>query len=91
MTGGCWNAQEAQLHINSLEMMAAFFAIKAFVKERQQISILHVLLTDSMSVVAHINKMGGTKSLLLTSRTCGHGVFKDKSQSQLSTYQVWTM
>ena len=66
MTGGCWNAQEAQLHINSLEMMAAFFAIKAFAKECQQITIL--LLTDNISVVAHINKMGGTKSQLLTSQ-----------------------
>ena len=66
MTGGCWNAQEAQLHINSLEMMAAFFAIKAFAKECQQISIL--LLTDNISVVAHINRMGGTKSLQLTSQ-----------------------
>ena len=54
MTGGCWNAQEAQLHINTLKMMAAFFAIKAFAKEDQQISIL--LLTDNISVVAHINK-----------------------------------
>lgn len=66
MTGGCWNAQEAQLHINSLEMMAAFFAIKAFAKECQQITIL--LLTDNISVVAHINTMGGTKSQLLTSQ-----------------------
>ena len=66
MTGGCWNAQEAQLHINSLEMMAAFFAIKAFAKECQQVSIL--LLTDNISVVAHINKMGGTKSVQLTSQ-----------------------
>ena len=63
MTSGCWNAQKAQLHINSLEMMAAFFAIKAFAKE---ISIL--LLTDNILVVAHINRMGGTKSLRLTSQ-----------------------
>ena len=66
MTGGCWNAQEAQLHINSLKMMAAFFAIKAFAKECQQTSIL--LLTDNISVVAHINRMEGTKSLRLTSQ-----------------------
>ena len=66
MTGGCWNTQEAELHINSLEMMAAFFAIKAFAKNCRQISIL--LLTDNISVVAHVNKMGGTKSTLLTSQ-----------------------
>ena len=54
--------QEAKLHINSLEMLAAFYAIKAFVKEKQQVSIL--LLTDNMSVVAHANRMGGTRSPL---------------------------
>ena len=66
MTGGCWNTQKAEFHINSLEMMAAFFAIKAFAKDCRQISIL--LLTDNISVVAHVNKMGGTKSTLLTSQ-----------------------
>ena len=66
LTGGCWSVQEAKLHINSLEMLAAFYAIKAFVKEKQQVSIL--LLTDNMSVVAHVNRMGGTRSPLLVSQ-----------------------
>ena len=52
MTGGCWNTQEAELHINSLEMMAAFFAIKAFAKDCCQTSI-----KDNISVVAHVNKI----------------------------------
>ena len=52
LTGGCWSAREAELHTNALEMLAA---IKAFVKNRQGVSIL--LLTDNMSVVAHVNRM----------------------------------
>ena len=64
MTGGCWSQQERMLHINVLEMTAAFFAIKAFGKHRQGLSLL--LLTDNVSVVAHINYMGGTRSPLLT-------------------------
>ena len=52
------------LHINVLEMTAAFFVIKEFAKHRQGLSIL--LLTDNVSVIAHINHMGGTRSPLLT-------------------------
>ena len=37
MTGGC---AETSLHINSLEMLAAFFVIKAFARDRQGIAIL---------------------------------------------------
>ena len=60
MTGGCWSKEEADLHINVLEMMAAFFAIQAFTKQLQGVRIL--LRTDNISVVAHVNHMGGTRS-----------------------------
>ena len=60
MTGGCWSREEANLHINVLEMMAAFFAIQAFTKHLQGVRIL--LRTDNTSVVANINHMGGTRS-----------------------------
>ena len=66
LTGGCWNAQEAELHINSLEMLAAFYAIKAFIKNCQGISVL--LRMDNMSVVTYVNRMGGTRSPLLTAQ-----------------------
>ena len=61
LTGGCWNAQEAELHINSLEMLAAFYAIKAFIKDSQGISVL--LHMDNMSVVTYVNRMGGGQGL----------------------------
>ena len=57
ITGGCWNAQKAQLHMNSLKTMASFLAIKAFTKECQQVSIL--LFTDNISVVAHNYQQNG--------------------------------
>ena len=66
MTGGCWSQSERAQHINLLEMQAAFFAIKAFAKNRQGISIL--IRSDNQSVVAHINKMGGTRSPRLTAQ-----------------------
>ena len=44
-TGGCWSGQEVSLHINVLEMMAALFAIKAFAKNLQGLSILHLRTT----------------------------------------------
>ena len=42
-------------------MLAAFYAIKAFIKDRQGISVL--LRTDNMSVVTYVNRMGGGQSL----------------------------
>ena len=56
-TGGCWSSEEQKLHINVLEMLAVFFALKAFLKAREGVSVL--ILSVNMSVVAHINKMGG--------------------------------
>ena len=66
MTGGCWSMTEKAHHINSLEMLAAFFAIKAFARSYQGISVL--IRSDNQTVVAHINKMGGTKSPLITAQ-----------------------
>ena len=47
-------------------MLAVFFALKAFLKARERVSVL--ILSD-MSVVAHINKMGGTRSQRLVEVT----------------------
>ena len=46
---GCWNAQEAKFF---LEMRAAFYVIKTFIKEYQGIS---VLLRTDMSVVTYVH------------------------------------
>ena len=61
-TGGRWNIQEALHHINYLELLAAFFALKSFCRS---FSDLHVkLLVDNTTAVAYINHMGGVRSIL---------------------------
>ena len=62
-----WSSEEQNLHINFLEMLAIFFALKAFLKAREGVSVL--ILSDNMSVVAHVNKMGGTRSQRLVEVT----------------------
>ena len=62
-TVGCWSQTEATLHIKALELMAATFGVQAFCKDKQVKSVL--LKTDNSTVVAYINKIGGTKSRIL--------------------------
>ena len=59
-TGGAWSIQEQAMHINSLELLAATLAVKAFQKEASGISVL--LQLDNATAVAYINNMGGTVS-----------------------------
>ena len=56
-TRGHWSVQEKKLHINSLELLAGTFAIKAFVKHQSNIQVL--LRMDNRSAVAYVNRMGG--------------------------------
>ncbi|XP_056380443.1 uncharacterized protein LOC130275879 [Hyla sarda] len=62
-TGGKWSPEETMLHINCLELLAGFFALKSFAKTRSNCCIL--LRMDNISAVQYINKLGGTKSLPL--------------------------
>ena len=66
---GVWSAQEKLLHINLLEMKALFLALQAF---QGDVAGHHVTaMCDNSTVVAYINKQGGTVSrplCLLTSR-----------------------
>ena len=60
---GTWNPRLAQAHINILELWAVFFALKHFLCFLQG---RHVLVkTDNTTVVAYINRQGGTRSLKL--------------------------
>lgn len=59
-TGGRWNFFESGNHINYLELLGAFFALKCFLKDSKD---LHVqILMDNMTGIAYINNMGGCKS-----------------------------
>ena len=59
-TGGPWSAKESKMHINCLELLAATFAVKTFVKKLTQVSVL--LRIDNTTAVAYINNMEGKVS-----------------------------
>ena len=59
-TKGSWSAQERLLHINVLELKAAFLAIQSFLKHKSNISIK--LRLDNTTAVAYVNNKGGTRS-----------------------------
>ena len=59
-TGGRWTAIEATNHINFLELLAAFFALKAFCSKMHDVHVQ--LQIDNTTAVSYINNMGGSKS-----------------------------
>ncbi|KAL6467752.1 hypothetical protein MHYP_G00234290 [Metynnis hypsauchen] len=60
---GVWPPQLSQAHINYLELLAVFLAVKHF---RKFLQGQHVLIkSDNSTVVAYINRQGGTRSLRL--------------------------
>ena len=65
--GGCWSPEERAYHINVLELLAVYYALKAFIKSNHFHPQLVMILSDNTSAVSHINKMGGTRSQQLVS------------------------
>ena len=63
-TGGMWSREERRLHINLLELKAAFLALQVFAAQRNNIHIL--LRIDNTTAIAYINKRGGTHSQQLS-------------------------
>ena len=57
---GLWNQVESRLHINILELKTVFLALKSF--ENQLLNQNLLISTDNSSVVAYLNKQGGTHS-----------------------------
>lgn len=51
---GHWNLNDLNLHINSLELMAAFFGLKCFASDKQGSNIL--LRIDNMTAITYINR-----------------------------------
>ncbi|XP_064461987.1 uncharacterized protein LOC135372255 [Ornithodoros turicata] len=60
VVGQQWTSDQARLHINELELVAALLGLKALVKAPPQGRIL--LQLDNRTVVAAINRMGSTRS-----------------------------
>ena len=59
-TQGLWSPQEKGLHINVLELKAVFLSLRHFKDQCQDQTVL--VATDNSTVVAYINKQGGTHS-----------------------------
>jgi ribonuclease HI len=64
---GKWKPHQQKLHINLLELMAVWNALKAFRHKLK--SRLVLVQTDNTSVLHYINNSGGTKSILLCQMT----------------------
>lgn len=64
---GQWSESESRLHINQLELLAAFFALKIFAKNYYNCQIL--MRVDNTTAVAYINRMGGIQYPHLTQVT----------------------
>lgn len=63
-TGGPWSPEEKCYHINCMEILAAFLAIKTFMKNMTDTTVL--IMIDNTTAVAYINNLGGTVSPLAT-------------------------
>ena len=63
-TGGPWTKADKGKHINELEVMAAFFALKSFASLSRKIAIR--IFIDNTTAICYINKGGGTRSSNLT-------------------------
>ena len=48
------------MHINCLELLGAFLAVKTFAKDRENLSIR--LRMDNTTAISYVNRMGGTHS-----------------------------
>ena len=58
--GGRWSETETQYHINVLELLAVFYALKSFCKNK---SNMHIgLRIDNTCAIAHIQNKGGIRS-----------------------------
>lgn len=58
-THGWWNPQERELHINLLELRAAFYGLRCFAQEFSNCNIL--LRIDNTTAISYINRMGGVQ------------------------------
>ena len=55
---GKWSEEEAVLHINILELLAVLFAFQSLFRSTYSCAVL--VKSDDSTVVAYINKQGGT-------------------------------
>lgn len=54
---GAWSAKERELHINYLELLAAFLGLKSLANN--EVNCLILLRIDNTTAISYINRMGG--------------------------------
>ena len=59
-SNGFWSLEELDLHINALELLAVFYALKCFCSEHRDCHIR--VEVDNTTAVHYIENMGGVKS-----------------------------
>ncbi len=85
-TGGQWTPNEACFHINYLELLAAYFALKCFSKS---IANQHVkILIDNTTAVGVINNMGTCHSDPCNSIACKIWAFCEKNNVWLTAAHI---
>ena len=85
-TGGQWNPSEACHHIKYLELLAAYFALKSFIKS---IVNKHVkILIDNTTAVGVINNMGTCHSDPCNSIACKIWVFCEENNVWLTAAHI---
>jgi hypothetical protein len=62
---GRWSVTEGRFHINYLELLAIFLAIKHFCISRSGVAVL--IMTDNTTAMSYVNEMGGMRSKNLNS------------------------
>lgn len=56
---GTWQECEVIFHINYLELLAVFFGLKCFAREKSNCNIL--LRVDNTTAISYVNRMGGVQ------------------------------
>ena len=74
---GIWSQDQAQLHINVLELQAIWLGLKAFSQRVENAKV--ALMSDNTSAVAYMRNQGGTKSLLMSDLATDICIWSEKT------------
>ena len=85
-TRGVWDPEQKKRHINWLEMKAVQLALISFLPQVEGKNVL--IRTDNSTVVAYINKEGGTRSLPLCLLTWEIFSWTDKYKINLTAAHI---
>jgi ribonuclease HI len=83
---GRWSEGEEGLHINCLELLAVIKAIEGWQETLQGTTMM--IATDNTTVAAHINKQGGTHSLVLLNLTIEFYQLVDRLQMRVRARHI---